>query len=201
MTALEKRSCGSCSLCCVTLKIDSTQLRKKAGLPCRHLTNNGCGIYAKRPEICQKFLCGWRLFPELDDDWRPDLSGVLVMRKAPTQLPAAYRHTDYGVELAILGGEAAVIRPGFAEYVANLLAKGIAVFLSAASPSTLVNEHLDAPNPSQDIPNLRERLLELYALLHAARWERGFGMLVPLYRLQLDRQRGKFKKILAISNG
>jgi hypothetical protein len=39
--------------------------------------------------VCQQFLCGWRLFDELDDDWRPDLSGVLVMRKAPAELPAA----------------------------------------------------------------------------------------------------------------
>ena len=118
------------------------------------------------------------------------------MRKAPSQLPAAYRNTAYGVELAILGGESAVIRPGLAEYVADLLAKGIAVSMSAASPSTLVHEHLDVESPFQDVASLRERLLELYGLLHAARRERGFGILVPLYRLQLNRQSSKFKKIL-----
>jgi hypothetical protein len=43
MTALERRSCGSCTACCVTLKIDTTERRKKSGVPCRHRTNCGCG--------------------------------------------------------------------------------------------------------------------------------------------------------------
>jgi hypothetical protein len=59
------------------------EFRKPANTPCPHLCGTGCGIYETRPPVCQQFLCGWRLFPELTDDWRPDLSGVLVMRKAP----------------------------------------------------------------------------------------------------------------------
>jgi hypothetical protein len=95
VTALDERACGPCTVCCVVLKIEAPELRKKAQTPCRHLTGRGCGIYAARPGVCQKFLCGWRLFAELEDDWRPDLSGVLVMRKAPAELPApgVARHT------------------------------------------------------------------------------------------------------------
>jgi hypothetical protein len=194
VTALDERACGPCTVCCVVLKIEAPELHKKAQTPCRHLTSTGCGIYAARPEVCQQFLCGWRLFGELDDDWRPDLSGVLVIRKAPAELPAAWRGAPYGIHLDITGGEAAIIRAGFADYVARLMTQGIPVFLSAASPSTLVNEHLDA---AHDIPGLRQKLLAIYALLHAARWEKGvLRMLGPLYRLQLDRQRRKAKKYL-----
>ena len=189
MTALAKRSCGPCTACCTILKIAAPELRKKAHKPCQHLSGAGCGVYQQRPQVCQQFLCGWRLFAELGDDWRPDLSGVMVMRKAPEELPPAYRAAGYGVELAIIGGRAAIERPAFARFVAGLLAKGIAVSMSAASPSTLVNEHLE-PGLERDPDALRGKLLALYEMLHAARW--GIGMLVPLYRLQLDRQRQKY---------
>jgi hypothetical protein len=187
MTALNKRICGPCTVCCTALKIETPELHKAGGTPCKHLCSAGCGIYETRPSVCQQFLCGWRLFPELTDNWRPDLSGVLVMRKAPAELPPAWQSAPYGVEMAIVGGEQAVTRSGFAEYAARLLAKNIPVLLSAASPSTLLNEHVDA---AAGLPGLRQKLLELYRLLHAARWKRGkLLMLLPLYRLLLDRQR------------
>lgn len=199
MTALSKRACGPCTVCCTVLKIETPQLRKPADTPCKHLCATGCGIYETRPPVCQQFLCGWRLFAELGDDWRPDLSGVLVMRKAPPELPPAWQSAAYGVELAITGGEKAVTRPGFAEYAAGLLAKNIPVFLSAASPSTLLNEHVD---PAISLPDLRRKLVVLYGLLHAARWKRGkLMMLLPLYRLLLDRQRALAQKSLSKSKG
>src|SRR5689334_23949036 len=189
-TTLAKRQCGPCTVCCVELKIDTSELRKKARLPCPHLGSAGCGIYAARPPVCQQFLCGWRLFAEMGDDWRPDLSGILALRKAPDELPKAWRSAAYGVHLVVIGGEAAVKRPAFADYVAALLGRGIPVFLSAASPYILLNEHLEAgANPAF----FRARLGELYALLHAARFGRGLlTRILFLYRLQIDRQRQKY---------
>jgi hypothetical protein len=191
MTALNKRACGPCNACCVELKIDVAELRKKARVPCQHLTAAGCGIYASRPPVCQQFLCGWRLFEDMGDDWRPDRSGVLAMRKAPTELPAAWAaRAPYGVHLVIIGGEAAVMRPPFAGYVARLLSSGIPVFLSAASPYILLNEHLEA---GSDPAVLKSRLAELYGLLHAARFGQSlWKRIVFLYRLQIDRQRQKY---------
>ena len=190
MTALAKRACGPCHVCCVELKIDAPELRKKARVPCRHLTQTGCGIYAARPGVCQQFLCGWRLFEELGDDWRPDLSGVMAMRLAPEELPARWRGAPYGVHLEVIGGEAAVTRPAFADYVARLLARDIPVRLSASSPHILLNEHLDKDS---DPAVLKARLVELHGLLHAARFGQSlWRRMAFLHRLQIDRQKRKF---------
>jgi len=189
-TTLAKRQCGPCTACCVELQIETPQLRKKARIPCPHLSPVGCGMYAARPPVCQQFLCGWRLFAEMGDDWRPDRSGILAARKAPDELPTAWRGAPYGVHLVVIGGEAAVKRPAFADYVSWLLARGIPVFLSAASPYILLNDHVEA---DADPALFRQRLAELYGLLHAARFGRSLlKRMVFLYRLQIDRQRQKY---------
>src|SRR3569833_2739530 len=128
MTALLKRSCGDCKVCCVALKIDIPELRKNAGISCPHLVDKGCGIYAKRPTLCGQFLCGWRLFEELGNDWRPDHAGVLIVQKGNAELPRKFQSAPYGVVLVITGGEAAVLRPPLAEYAARLIARGIPVY-------------------------------------------------------------------------
>lgn len=156
---------------------------------------SGCGIYAARPSVCQQFLCGWRLFEELGDDWRPDLSGVMALRWAPAELPAAWRAAPYGVHLLVIGGEAAVMRPAFGDTVARLMARDIPVFLSASSPYILLNEHLETHSGPAV---LTQRLAELHALLHAARFGQSLlRRMIFLYRLQIDRQRQKY---LAKSN-
>jgi hypothetical protein len=188
VTLLEKRRCGPCTACCTELEIP--ELRKKARTPCHHLTMSGCGIYAARTSVCQKFLCGWRLFEDLGDDWRPDLSGVMALRWAPAELPAAWRAAPYGVHLLVIGGEAAVMRPAFADTVAQLMARGIPVFLSASSPYILLNEHLETHSGPAV---LTQRLAELHALLHAARFGQSLlRRMIFLYRLQIDRQRQKY---------
>jgi hypothetical protein len=190
MTALAQRQCGPCTVCCVELKIDTPELRKKARTACPHLSAAGCGIYATRPPVCQQFLCGWRLFDDMGDDWRPDRSGILAMRKAPDELPMAWRSAPFGMHLVVIGGEAAIKRPAFADYVAVALARGIPVFLSAASPYILLNDHIEA---DAQPAFLKERLAELYGLLHAARFGRGLlKRMAFLYRLQIDRQRQKY---------
>jgi len=184
VTALAKRQCGPCTACCTELQIEAPELHKKAGVRCSHLAA-GCSIYESRPGVCREFLCGWRLFAELTDDWRPDLSGVMMMRKAPGELPPAWEGAVFGIQLVIVGGEAAIQRPGFAEYVVQQLAKGVPLAMSAASPATMLNEHMD-PGPADQA---RARLLEIYRLLRAARWRAKPLMLLPLYKLQLDRAR------------
>ena len=71
------RGCGTCTACCTVL--DVPELDKPEGVPCQHLTDQGCGIYEDRPEACRNFKCGYLL---RIDDWptrmRPDQSGFMI---------------------------------------------------------------------------------------------------------------------------
>jgi hypothetical protein len=73
------RECGSCTVCCKTLKINVPELKKLAAVLCDHCTEGvGCKIYETRPSVCAGWYCGWRGMPYLNDDWRPDRCGVLI---------------------------------------------------------------------------------------------------------------------------
>lgn len=75
---LPDRTCGGCTACCTTLKVDTPEFRKPAGKPCPHLGDGGCSIHAVRPTICRSWFCGWRRLAALPDAARPDRSGLLV---------------------------------------------------------------------------------------------------------------------------
>jgi hypothetical protein len=142
VSAPTSKSCGECNLCCIELPIETPELRKKAQMPCSHLTSKGCGIYTTRFPICRQFLCGWMLFPELDADWRPDRSGVMILQVPQVSIPKIYQPAGHGVQLLITGGEAAVTRPGFAEYIVDQVSRGVAVYMTATTPRALLNEYL-----------------------------------------------------------
>lgn len=75
------RRCGPCAACCTVLTVPGVS---PAGQPCPHLAEQGCGIYAQRPDVCRTWSCQWiqdnlhrkpaRLF--LDSE-RPDRLGVM----------------------------------------------------------------------------------------------------------------------------
>ena len=69
---VKARTCGSCTACCTQLRIDSLpgfstridngeDVAKPAGVPCRFLSEKGCGIYTVRPPVCRHFACDWLL--------------------------------------------------------------------------------------------------------------------------------------------
>jgi len=72
------RSCGDCTVCCIVPGIDTNEAQKDTNAACRNLSGGGCAIYAQRPGACRTFHCAWRQLAGLDDDWRPDRSGVLA---------------------------------------------------------------------------------------------------------------------------
>ena len=186
-----EKSCGACRACCVDLKIDTPGLQKAAHVVCPHHTGTGCGIYASRFTVCQQFLCGWRLFPELGPEWRPDQSGVLILQVAQSKLPPPYRDAGHGVQMLVKGGKDAINRPGFADCVARLTARGVAVYFSAGAAYALVNEYL-APLPPGDLDAIRRTLTHIDGLLRAARAHKGsWRMLIYLYRLQVERLKAK----------
>ncbi|MEJ1970376.1 MAG: hypothetical protein WDN03_17375 [Rhizomicrobium sp.] len=116
------KSCGDCTLCCTALAIETRALRKQPGVACAYLAAKGCGIYETRFAICRTYFCGWFGLDELDEDWRPDRSGVLISPQGD------------GIEFLVLGGEAAIRWPAFTALLAKLLASGTPVFVAVPGP-------------------------------------------------------------------
>lgn len=69
------RKCGACTLCCTTMAVP--ELDKPNGVPCKHLTPTGCGIYETRPLSCRAFECSW-LRGDGDPTVRPDKTGAVM---------------------------------------------------------------------------------------------------------------------------
>jgi hypothetical protein len=73
----EGRACGSCTLCCKVIGIGA--LAKPAGAWCAHCkVGHGCTIYETRPEECRTFFCMWLADRRLGDEWKPDISKMVV---------------------------------------------------------------------------------------------------------------------------
>lgn len=72
---MAERPCGECTACCTVLAI--AELDKPAGVPCEHLGDRGCGIYAARPKACREFQCAWRIGVGTVEQ-RPDRTGVVL---------------------------------------------------------------------------------------------------------------------------
>jgi hypothetical protein len=72
-----QRECGDCQVCCIVPEINECDLFKPSGNPCPHLCPAGCSIQESKPAACQRFLCAWRVMPEIDEGWRPDRIGLL----------------------------------------------------------------------------------------------------------------------------
>lgn len=185
MKAREK-ICGPCQACCVALKIDTPELRKRSGAACVHLVEKGCGIYASRPPVCRGFLCGWQLLPELDISWRPDLSGVMMLSVSQNDVPKAYRSAGHGWVFVVLDDKKA-LNPKLARYVADLARRNVALYLSAVTPRTQLNEQLEKPVKAGDMDGVLSVLKQVHARLAPARGARGWRLILALYRAQVDR--------------
>lgn len=160
MSATDENSCGDCVVCCMALRID--EFAKPAGTLCQHCTGTGCGIYETRYETCRGFLCGYRMLPVLGDAWRPNRSGVLITMVEPEKLPEAHRAAGPGMQFVILGGEKAIRRPGFADYVSTLVSRNVAVYMSADSPKTLINQYLVQPVAAKNKDGVLQMLVHIY---------------------------------------
>lgn len=62
-------------MCCVLPAIK--ELAKPANVPCNNLTDKGCGIYDKRPQVCRDFECHWL---DGSGEVRPDVMGAYTTR-------------------------------------------------------------------------------------------------------------------------
>ena len=152
--------CGTCTVCCLALQIN--EFDKPAGTMCQHCTGTGCGIYETRYDVCKGFLCGWRLVAALGDAWRPDRSGVLIMTLDAEKLPPEHRAAGNGMHFVILGGEKALRRAGFVDYICTLVSRNVAVYMSADTPKTHINKFLVQQVAMKDKAAVLKMLVHIY---------------------------------------
>jgi hypothetical protein len=162
---VQGRACGFCTVCCYLPTIDTPELQKPPGIVCPNCTGRGCGIYETRPMACRDFNCGWWHFPQLRDEWRPDKSGILILTLAG-DAPGPGSADD--VQLVLVDGEEALLRPGVAEFVLALVQDGIPTYVAAPGPPgmtgarTHVNEVLADVARRNDGVEAVQKLVNLY---------------------------------------
>jgi len=69
----------------------------------------GCGVYDRRPSICQGWFYGWRHMPNLVSHRRPDLSGVVIRLVTSTD--------ENGITLAVLDHTKLMLTSEFIAFV------------------------------------------------------------------------------------
>jgi hypothetical protein len=121
------RDCGDCTICCTVMAIDRPEIQKKAGVTCRHCNDQGCAIYETRPQLCRDFHCGWRQLPILDENWRPDISGVF------TEIEVIEDET--AISLVLIGNPLKTIRQSwFLDFVITGVEGGVPLHLGLPGP-------------------------------------------------------------------
>ena len=170
------RECGTCTVCCYALPIDSDELQKLPGEVCVNCTGRGCRIYEARPRTCRGFYCGWWLLPQLDEDWRPDKSGVLITPQNEN-IPDRFVLRE-GIEFMILAGEDAACRPGFVETILYFVRHEVATFIAIPGPvgyfatRTFLNDALAENAARNDRNGALATLLRILEASKAHRFEK-----------------------------
>jgi hypothetical protein len=159
---VEGRECGACTACCKVAAIAASGFEKPPNTPCRHCTAGGCAIYERRPDVCIESYCGWRAYAELDDEWRPDISGVLIL----TEPDAPSAGGRPALKFVLLNDEP-LQSDRFAAYVTALVGRGVPVSLSVLGPpgcwpvKTFVNEPLRVAIRNRDTEDVKQVLARL----------------------------------------
>ena len=151
------RECGECTACCIVLLIDDENFKKPADQVCANLmAKGGCKIYSKRPSVCQNWYCAWRYMDQLDESWRPDISGILLRSDEngiifqPIREPKSVLTTDRAIEL-IAGG----------------VAQGISMSMSIPTKKGFrsygisLNQPLEAAVQSRSLHAIQSKMVEL----------------------------------------
>lgn len=163
------RECGTCSACCKEISIAGGGIDKPAGVPCRHLAaGKGCSIYSARPNLCRVFNCLWRSFDNVDEEWRPDRSGILMRL---SNLPA--HGASVAVELILFGPPEVLVSERFASLVGGFVESGTTVHLLVSvgpglfMPSAMLNDQLRPYIAARDLAAVQQLMASCYRQLMA----------------------------------
>ena len=133
MQLVPGRECGDCNLCCIVPSIDRPEIQKASGAVCRNCTAAGCAIYEDRPNVCRDYYCGWRRTALIDDDWRPDQSGVFIELMFGVMPPKA--RVNFALVLILVANPLRTIREQrFCDFIARNLINDIPMFLAVPGP-------------------------------------------------------------------
>ena len=164
MGLVQGRECGSCGVCCKVPVINDEELQKPSGAVCMHFAKGvGCTIYETRPQTCRDYHCGWRMMSNLDDDWRPDKSGVYIT--IDNEIPE--RDRARGAVNLMIGSPQAVRRPAFVEFICAMVEEDVPIYLSVPGLGGhlgaigFANADLAAPVRDHDVPRIIELLTGL----------------------------------------
>jgi len=71
------RSCDGCTLCCKVIGVK--EFAKPKGVWCSNCKiGTGCMIHETRPNVCRAYSCRFLVDESLDENWRPDRSGLVI---------------------------------------------------------------------------------------------------------------------------
>ncbi len=134
------RQCGSCTVCCKELGIVDKDLSKLPGMLCMHCkAGKGCGIYRRRPSVCRTYHCLWRRLPNLNPDWRPDLSGVLIGPSERNSGPGA----PFAVEIILVGSPEVLQGDKFAGLVSGFVEIGTVASLNIPTDAGMLARSME----------------------------------------------------------
>lgn len=168
---VKNRECGKCEACCVELTIQDPELLKLPGVKCHNLSRNGgCKIYQNRPKSCSDWYCMWRFMPNLSEDWRPDLKGVMIKRLTHG-IPKGFEG-KIALNFEIIGKKSVIHDMEFIEVLGGYVVNGFPCFISIGKPrrqSSLVflNNKILPLIESRNLEGLKAVLSE--ALKHSAK--------------------------------
>jgi hypothetical protein len=161
------RSCDGCVVCCIVPPVKSPEFRKTSGVACDHcVQGGGCRIYDSRPPVCRDWMCGWRSLPFLDERWRPDRCGLLVIPEED-DIPEAFERRT-GIGIVAFRSPKDLDQPFVIEMLAGLAHGKAPVFLSVPGPPgfhfarALLNPLIEQAAADRDGAKIRSTVLALY---------------------------------------
>jgi len=119
------RECGECHACCEYLNIDTPELQKPPSVLCPHWAQ-GCTMYESRPSPCRTFFCGWRVMPNLGDNWRPDKSNIFLRLANTNGVP--------GFDVNLLGNLSPVMTSELLQTIGDMIGANFPVYLVIPGP-------------------------------------------------------------------
>jgi hypothetical protein len=156
--------------------VKSPDFRKTAGIPCEHcVRGGGCAIYDRRPQVCRDWMCGWRSLPFLDDRWRPDICGLLVIPE-DEGIPSTFERRT-GIGIVAFRSAKDLEQPFVIEMLAGLVFARTPVFLSVPGPPgfhfarALLNPAIERAAEVRDGAKIRSEVLSMYERLSLGPFE------------------------------